>query len=286
MREAASSLASRLKTNIDLLYVEDIKAVPAERFDIDSPRLQDWHSKNKKRLEELSRNFFVPARRLLKTGSPADQIQKALRSKSHPEMVVVGTRGRKGMERLLLGSVAEEVIRHSNRPVMVIGPSAQEKNQNFTDRKRLSILVATDLGKNSRPAEKYALSLAKRVDAKLVLIHDLWDQFRVVQENVLIYGMILPNLEYMEAEITKEANESLQKKVSSFNKRGVSCIYKLVSESGPPASAILKEAEQGYSIIVMGSHGRNVLLNAFFGSTTRETILNAKIPVITVHSGR
>jgi nucleotide-binding universal stress UspA family protein len=286
VREVSSSLAWRLKTRIDLLYVEDINAFPVERFGFDSRRLQDWHSEHQKRLEELSMNFPVPSRWLLKSGSPADHIQKALRSKSPPEMVVVGTRGRKGLERLLLGSVAEEVIRHSKRPVMVIGPSAQEKHQNFTDQKPLSILVATDLGKNSRAAEQYALSLARRIDAKVVLLHDLWDKFRVVQENVLAYGMILANLDEMLAEIQKEAGESLQKKVSSFKKRGVSCTSKLESEAVPPASAILKEAEQGYSIVVMGTHGRNVLQNAFFGSTARKTILNAKIPVITVRSGR
>jgi nucleotide-binding universal stress UspA family protein len=90
----------------------------------------------------------------------------------------------------------------------------------------------------------------------------------------------------MLAEIQREANESLQQKVSSFNKRGVYCAYKLEGKAVPPARAILKEAEQGYSIVVMGTHGRNVLLSGFFGSTARETILNAKIPVITVHSGK
>jgi nucleotide-binding universal stress UspA family protein len=286
VREASSSLASQLKTGIDLLYVEDINAFPVKLFGSDSRRLQDWHSKHQKRLEELCKNFPVPARFVLKSGSPADQIQKALRSKSPPEMVVVGTPSRKGLQRLLLGRVAEEVIRHSKRPVMVIGPSAQGKHQNVTDQKTLKILVATNLHKNSRGAEQFALSIAKRMGAKVLLLHGLLDKFRVVQEYVLAHGMAPANLNEILAEIQREATESLQQKVSSFNKRGVYCSYKLERKAVPPASAILKEAEQGYSIIVMGTHGRNVLLSGFFGSTVRETILNAKIPVITVQSGR
>lgn len=286
LREASSSLAGRLKTSIDLLYVEDINAFPVKLFGSDSRRLQAWHSDHQKRLEELCKTFTVPARSILKSGSPADQIQKALRSKSPPEMVVVGTRSRKGLQRLLLGRVAEEVIRHSKRPVMVIGPSAQDKSQTFTDQKTLSILVATDLRKNSRSAEHFALSLSKRMDAKVVLLLGLWDKFRVVQEYVLAHAMVPANLNEMLAEIQREASETLQQKVISFNKRGVYCSYKLEEKEVTPATAILEEAEQGHSIIVMGTHGRNVLLSGFFGSTVRETILNAKIPVITVHSGR
>jgi nucleotide-binding universal stress UspA family protein len=286
VREASSSLASQLKTGINLLYVEDINAFPVKFFGSDSRRLQDWHSKHQRKLEELCKNFPVPARYLLKSGSPPDQIQKALRSKSPPEIVVVGTRSRKGLQHLLLGRVAEEVIRQCKRPVMAIGPSAQEKNQNFTDQKTLKILVATDLRKNSRGAEQFALSLAKRMGAKVLLLHGLWDKFRVVREYELAHGMVLANLKEMLVEVQREASESLQQKVSTFNKRGVYCAYKLEEKEVTPATAILKEAEQGHSIIVLGTHGRNVLLSGFFGSTVRETILKAKIPVITVHSGR
>jgi nucleotide-binding universal stress UspA family protein len=286
LREASSSLAWKLDTGIDLLYVEDLSAFPVARFGFDSRRLQDWHLENGKKLEDLCMNFPVAARGILKSGSPAEQILKAIGSKVHPELVAVGTRGEKGLKRLLLGSVAEEIIRHSKRPVMVIGPSAQKNHQSFRDQKPFKILVATDLSKNSRAAERYGLSLASRLGAKVVLLHGLWDKFRVVQQNALAYGMDLVKLDDMFLPIQKDAAESLRQKVALFKNRGVACTFRIQSEAVPPAEVILRESEQNCSIVLMGTHGRNILLSGFLGSTARKTILDAKIPVIIVRSGR
>jgi nucleotide-binding universal stress UspA family protein len=280
---AAASLARRLNAGIDLLYVEDINAYPHDRYD--SLRIRAWHSRHQKRLEEVSRQFQVPVIRFLKGGPPAERILKAVRSKASPELVVVGTQGRKGLKRLLVGSVAEEVIRHSKRPVMVIGPAAQEKVQNFSSRKQLKILVATDLSKNSRPAEHYALSLAKRLGAGVVLFHCLGDSFRrIIRDSSMVSGWVPFNLQEILAGIQEDAVEAMERKVRFFEKHGVPCYYKVDEKEILSSCAIYQEGEKGYSFMVMGTHGRNALLNAYFGSTARETILNASIPVITVHS--
>ena len=280
---AASFLAQRLETGIDLLYVEDINAYPHDRFD--SLRIRAWHSQHQKRLEEVSRQFHVPIRYSLKGGPPAERILKAVRFKASPELVVVGTQGRKGLKRLLIGSVAEEVIRHSKRPVMVIGPLAQEKGQNFNSRKQLKILVATDLSKNSRAADHYALSLAKRLGAGIVLFHCLGESFRrIVRDSSMVSGWVPFNLDEILTGIREDAIEAIERKVRFFEKHDVPCYYKVDDKQIPSACAIYQEGEKGYSFVVMGTHGRNALLNAYFGSTARETILNESIPVITVHS--
>ena len=282
---AASFLAKRLETGIDLLYVEDIKAYPHDQYD--SLRIRAWHSQHQKRLEEASRLLQVPARHSLKGGSPAERILKVVRSKLSPELVVVGTQGRKGLKRLLIGSVAEEVIRHSRRPVMVIGPEAQEKDRNLNGKKQLKILVATDLGKNSRAAEHYALSLAKRMGAGIVLFHCLGESFRrIVRDSSMVSGWVPFNLDELLAGIEEDAVEAIERKVRFFEKQGVPCYYKVDDKQIRSACAIYQEGEKGYSYVVMGTHGRNALLNAYFGSTARETILHAAIPVIAVHSIR
>ncbi len=123
---AASFLAQQLKAGIDLLYVEDLKTFPHDK--LDSSRIRPWHLRHQETLKVLSKQFPEPVYRSIKRGSPADQILKASRSS---ELVVMGTHGRKGLQRLLVGSVAEEVIRHSKRPVMVMGPFAQERDRDF-----------------------------------------------------------------------------------------------------------------------------------------------------------
>ena len=283
IQSAASFFAQRLETGIDLLYVEDINAFSHDRFD--SLRIRAWHSRHQKRLEEMSRRLQVPVVCSLKGGPPAEQILKAVRSKASPELVVVGTQGRKGLKRLLIGSVAEEVIRQSKRPVMVIGPAAQEKAGNFNAGKQLKILVATDLGKNSRAAEHYALSLAKRMGAGIVLFHCLGESFRkIVRDSSMVSGWVPFNLDEILAGIQEDAVKAIEQKTRFFEKHNVPCYYKVDDKQIISSCAIYQEGEKGYSFVVMGTHGRNALLNAYFGSTARETILNAAIPVITVHS--
>jgi nucleotide-binding universal stress UspA family protein len=283
IRGAASFLAQQLNVGIELLYVEDIKAYPHDRYD--SLRLRAWHSQHQKKLEEMSRRFPVPVIYSLKGGLPAERILKAVKSTASPELVVVGTQGRKGLKHLLIGSVAEEVIRHSKRPVMVIGPKAQEKGWNVNAKKKLKILVATDLGKNSRAAEHYALSLAKRIGAGLVLFHCLGDSFRrIVTDCSMVSGWAPINLDEILAGIQEDAVKTIEQKVRFFEKHNVPCYYKVDDKQISSACAIYQEGKKDYSFVVMGTHGRNALLNAFFGSTARETILNASIPVITVHS--
>lgn len=280
---AASFLASRLRAGIDLLYVEDIKAYHGDKFD--SAAVRAWRLEHQVKLKLLSRQFEVPVSRSVKRGSPAEQILKALHADS-AELVVMGTHGRKGLRRLLIGSVAEEVIRHSKRPVMVAGPMVQERGRNFTVQKEPNILLATDLGKSSRAAERYALSLAGRIGAKVTLLHCLWDSINAILVNTAFSGRVTYKLDEITAEIRDDAVDILKKKITYFRTRGVPCEFEIEDKAVPSACGVYREGERGYSFIIMGTRGRNALLNAFFGSTARETILNASIPVITVHSGK
>lgn len=284
IRKAASFLAQKLKTNIDLLYVEDLKAYPLSK--LGSFRFPEWHFSHQERLEETGRQFPVPVSCSVKSGSPAEQILKVLRSRSSPELVVVGTQGRKGVKRLLLGSVAEEVVRHSRRPVMVIGPIAQETERDIFGQKQLKMLVPTDLGKNSRAAEQYALSLAKRMGARVTLFHCLWDSIHAIMVNAAYSGMAAFNISELIAGSRDNAVDTMKRKTVFFRKHGVTCDYKVEEKAVTSTCAVYQECESGYSIVVMGTHGRNALLNAFFGSTAREAILNATVPVIIVHSGK
>ncbi len=282
---AASDFAERLGAEINLLYVEDIKTFSSVRFD--SSRMQAWHNRHQNILKETGKEFSTPISCSLRRGSPAEEILKALRSRVTPELVVLGTRGKKGLQRLLIGSVAEEVLRHARRPVMVIGPEAQRRAWFLSeDWRQLRILVATDLGNNSRAAERYALSLAKRTGAKVFLFHCPGDNFYAMLENSMVPGMVPYDLDAMLARIRDDAAKTLREKASFFQRHGVPCEYKLEESMMSSACSVHQEAENDYSLVVMGTHGRNVVLNAFFGSTARETILNVTIPVIVVHSGR
>ena len=111
---AAIQLAQRLKVQLVILHV-----IP-ERPPLGLPAdADDLHE----RLRELAKNEFPDATRLLITGSPARDIVKTAADES-VDLIVVGTQGRKGIPRAVLGSIAEAVARDSKCPVMLVKSEA------------------------------------------------------------------------------------------------------------------------------------------------------------------
>jgi nucleotide-binding universal stress UspA family protein len=85
------------------------------------------------------------------------------------DLVVLGTHGRTGAQRYFLGSVAEEIFRCSPVPVLTIGPAVRATTPNASGFRR--ILFATDFSPEAAVAALYAISLAKKHDARLILVH-------------------------------------------------------------------------------------------------------------------
>jgi len=87
------------------------------------------------------------------------------------DLVVLGTHGRTGASKLVMGSVAEEIFRKCKAPVLTIGPSVHNGMHNGG--KFQSVLFATDFGDDAAAALPYALSIAEESQAKLYLLHVL-----------------------------------------------------------------------------------------------------------------
>ena len=85
------------------------------------------------------------------------------------DLVVIGTRGRTGLSKLFLGSVAEEIFRRVPCPVLTVGPHSTPASgapEGFRE-----ILYATDLSPDSERVARYAVSLAQEFQARLTLLH-------------------------------------------------------------------------------------------------------------------
>src|ERR1700683_2501055 len=85
------------------------------------------------------------------------------------DLVVMGTRGRSGISKLLLGSVAEEVFRHASCPVLTVGPHSPAEPRNTGEFNR--ILFATDFSPEADAAAPYSVSLAQEYQARLTMLH-------------------------------------------------------------------------------------------------------------------
>jgi nucleotide-binding universal stress UspA family protein len=90
------------------------------------------------------------------------------------DLIILGTRGRSGVKKLLLGSVAEEIFRRASCAVLTVGPFSPEEPPR--DGKISEIVYATDFSPESVAAASYAVSLAQEFQARLTLLHVIPDQ--------------------------------------------------------------------------------------------------------------
>lgn len=94
----------------------------------------------------------------------------AIAGESGADLIVMGTRGRGGLQKIALGSVAEEVLRVAACPVITVGPKANMPTA-ATEPGFHTILFATDFGKGSAKALPLVLELARQHQSKLILLH-------------------------------------------------------------------------------------------------------------------
>ncbi|WP_413559832.1 universal stress protein [Bdellovibrio sp. HCB209] len=269
VRECGLNLAEKLKSPVRVLYVQnpiDITLKTADRERIKST-LEKVREQNKK--VQVIEAF----------GNPVDEIFRLETSSPAPGMVVMGTAGKKGIERFFLGSVAEEVVRNAVVPVMVIGPKVEKASTG-----KGKILVATDLTANSRRAEAYAKKLAKALNAEVVLIYSTIETLRVADQYAAASGTAFMDQSTIDT-LKAKSKEAMLKKTKLFKAAGVRCTFKLDDNQPTSQAAITNETANGtYQYLVMGTHGRSAFVKAFLGSTARETIMGSSVPTIVIRS--
>lgn len=185
------------------------------------------------------------------------------------DLIVLGTHGRTGAQKLLLGSVAEEIFRRSPVPVLTIGPRVHSGAHN--DARFHRVLFATDFTPASLAAMPYAVSLAQESQARLVLLHVMRERSEGNGDNV---G------ERSVAETMHQLYEIVPKDAELW------CRPETAVEYGEPAERILETAKQrGVDLIVIGVRDAAGHLGAatHMGRTTaHKVVAHAPCPVLTV----
>jgi nucleotide-binding universal stress UspA family protein len=193
------------------------------------------------------------------------------------DLVVMGTHGRTGFERLILGSITEKVLRTARQPVLTVGAASgarQEGALSFT-----RILCAIDFSECSIGALKFAASLAAGANAMLTAVN-------VIEWTPIGYDPLVgPPIDLagyrMSAEAT--ARKRLHDVIVGTVPAGRE--VQAVVTSGKPHHEILRIAsEQGSDLIVLGMHGRNPIDRMVFGSTAEPVVRRATCPVLTVRA--
>jgi nucleotide-binding universal stress UspA family protein len=185
------------------------------------------------------------------------------------DLIVMGTHGRTGAERLLLGSVTEEVFRRAHVPVLTIGPSV--RNGAHSGGRFRRVLFTTDFTPASVAAARYAVSLAQENEARLLLLH----------------VMLMPEEEKQEPRFQMSVADVIHRLYEVIPKDAQLAIPAQVAiEYGNPAERIIEAArERGADVIVLGvrsAAGHLAAATHVMRATAHEVVAHALCPVLTV----
>jgi len=214
----------------------------------------------------------VTVRTEVAEGSTASEIVR--HAAAHDvDLVVMGTHGRSGFDRLTLGSVAEKVIRKAHCPVLTIPPGATRAGADVSVRR---ILCPTDSSSCSEHAMDFALSLADRADAAVTALH--------VVETI----DTRPELSKAMTELQQRRCDTELRFLEEINagRAGGTGITNAVTLGRPYLEILRMVEERSIDLIVMGVRGRGAVDMALFGSTTNHVVRHAACPVVTVGARR
>ncbi len=173
------------------------------------------------------------------------------------DLVVAGTVGRTGLSKILLGSIAEELVRECHCPVLTVS----RRSADVGTIQRRGILCPTDFSPESLEAVPYAVSLAEKYNCSLVMLHCLEG---------------IPESPYVESQLAKARLRDLV----PDRLKG-----EMLVELGSPATLISNLVEsRNFGLVVMGARGAGSFPRAssHFGSIAHKVITHASCPVLTV----
>ncbi len=189
------------------------------------------------------------------------------------DLIVMGTHGRGGFERLMLGSVTERILRKATCPVLTVPPRVADAVPAGPVVFK-KILCAIDFSPASEKALAYATSLARESEAGLTLVHVV--EPLPVYEPVVAGGTGFFNYEELATEATRARLHDIAPRDGRVRE---------VVTTGKPYREILRHAhEEGSDLIVIGVHGRVVDRIGFFGSTTNHIVREAACPVLSLRA--
>jgi nucleotide-binding universal stress UspA family protein len=238
------------------------------------PREQNAaHLHAQRELEKLRRSDVlqgVACETILRHGTLCETLGEIVGSRAI-DLIVVGTHGRSGVRKLVLGSSAESIFRAAPCPVLTVGPHVSPER--LRDGKFQHVLFATDFLSGSLHAWPYAVWLAEKDRARLTLLHALELPPPLTEPNA---G---PAFTFEEI-----AAQSRHRLVHLMAATGLNCEVDTMVRGGHPARVVLDVAtERKSSIIVMGVHrSRSRLVPHVPWSTADAVACHADCPVLTV----
>lgn len=271
----AISVARHYSATLVAAHIVETWKYPCVEFATSATQYEEFfrelEDSEKTRLEEFVRNRtpvdVVPQCVIQEGTAPAAIL--AVAERLCTDLIVIGTHGLHGLDRWVMGSVTEKVLRKARCPVLAVhGPSAHDAGSSGAHYpiELREVLLCTDFSVYAQKACEYALSIAEEYDANLTLLHVLEEKFQSSR-----CGSAERSQELLRKLIPEELRNA--GRISCSVRAGTP--YQVIHELG---------REMRPDLIVMGVHGRNRFHDAVFGSTTYRVLQLADCPVLAVHS--
>ena len=263
----AISLARRYDARIYLAHV-----ITPDPFQFAEPQLaQATYEKVRQAAEEGITDILisgklrgVPHEVLMEEGNVWPTLEQLV-LKHEIDLVVTGTHGRGKVQKILIGSVAEEIFRKADCAVLTVGPKVQNGEKKEVELNH--ILFATDFGPGAEKAAAYAFSLAQEHNATLTLLHVIESAAAYTEESVARQREI--NVVRMQ-KLMPEGSENW-------------CKPEFRATFGAAVEEILIAARESKAdLIVMGAKARNSLAGHAPMTVAYNVVSKATSPVLTV----
>jgi nucleotide-binding universal stress UspA family protein len=241
---------------------------------------EDAHSSTREKLKRLTTRLKGLSLQVhLRHGGTCEELAQVV-GEENIDLLIAGTHGRTGLGKLVMGSVAEEILRRATCPVLTVGPgvvgsmAAMARQQHDTALGRVAIrniLFATDFKQESVEAVSHAISLARQFHAHLSLLH-------VIEE----YGDHLTD--------KPGPIEAALQKLQTLIPDDADLPYRpeFLAQFGVGAESILQTAsESGADLVILGVrpiNGRIGLTTRFGRNVSHKIIVAAHCPVLAVHA--
>jgi nucleotide-binding universal stress UspA family protein len=270
----AIRLARATSARLSLLHVVPFVPLPIEGA-IDAQTYQQLLEDDRRdalqKLEALVRERAggVAADVRVEDGPPAPRILDVA-ERDGADLVVVGTHGRAGLDRLLLGSVAEHVVQLARRPVVTVRPGSAGVEGSGLGR----ILFPTDFSDTAQQAWPWVRALADATGAAVELLHVV----RAVVTDQAVDPAILARAAEL---IRQDAHRQADAFIAGCGLPAGRVVVHVAS--GVEAEQIAHfAAARRVDLVAMGTHGRTGLVRLALGSVTRRVLHQATCPVLTV----
>jgi nucleotide-binding universal stress UspA family protein len=272
----ALSLAEHYQAKLVAQHVVELWRYPSADFAASAELYEEFrHSlreSRKKQLQEFVKNHThdeIQTELVVHQGMAPDSILSFAQAQK-TDVIVMGTHGRRGYDRLMLGSVTDRVMRRAPCPILAVSKPSHDSVAAGKERNHVQhlsrILCCVDFSGNSERALNYAISATAEYDAELTLLHVLEGS---------------PSAAKTEKAIAA-ATERLDRLISPAERKTLK--IKTAVRIGKPYSQIIQlTMEAQIDLVTMGVRGRGALDVAMFGSTTYRVMQLGPCPVLAVH---